>query len=147
MAVTNTGAFGQAPNMLFGGVLTTAKSAPLSGATNVVNLGTPGANGTIITGVTAIPRDTLATAAHIALYFSNDAGTTYYLISVGLLAAWTFATTTAPTPLNMTNLDGSVISAANPLYVPYVGGAGRLAASTSVSLANGIMVTANGVDL
>lgn len=146
MAVTNTGAFGQAPKMFFG-VLTAAKSAPLSGNTNAVSLGTPGINGSIVTGCTAIPRDTLATAAHIALYYSDDAGTTLYLVGIGLLALWTFAATTAPTPLNMTNMNGVVISAENPLYVPYAGGTGRLYGSTSVALANGILLSANGVDL
>lgn len=146
MAVTNTAAFGQAPKM-FLGVLTAAKSAPLSGATNAVSMGTPGANGTIITGVTAIPRDTLATAAHIALYYSDDAGTTLYLWAIGLLALWTFAATTAPTPLNMTAPNGLVISPSNPLYVPYAGGSGRLYGSTSVALANGILISANGTDL
>lgn len=146
MAVTNTAAFGQAPKT-FQGVLTAAKSAPLSSATNAVSMGTPGANGSIITGVTAIPRDTLATDAHIALYYSDDAGTTLYIWAIGLLTSWTFAATTAPTPLYMTNMDGTVISPTNPLYVPYAGGSGRLYGSTSVALANGILIAANGVDL
>ncbi len=143
MAVTDTAAFGQVPN-IGQAILTAAKAAPLSGATNAVLLFTAGANGSIINGINAIPRNTLATAAHIAIYYSSDAGTTLNLCSIGLLAAWTFAATTAPTPLNLTNLNGSIISVSNPFYVP-VGE--TLYASTSVALADGILVTANGVDL
>jgi len=143
MAVTNTGAFGQTPN-IGQAILTAAKAAPLSGSSDVVLLFTAGANGALVNGIAAIPRNTLASAAHIAIYYSTDSGTTNNLIAIGLLSAWTFATTTAPTPLNLANLNGLVISATNPLYVP----AGmKLYASTSVALANGILVTANGIDL
>jgi len=143
MAVTNTAAFGQAPN-IGQAILTAAKSAPLSGATNVVLLFTAGANGALVNGIAAIPRNTLSNAAHIAIYYSTDSGTTNNLCAIGLLAAWTFAATGAPVPLNLANLNGATISIANPLYVP----AGmKLYASSSQTLSDGILVTANGVDL
>lgn len=143
MAVTNTAAFGQVPN-IGQAILTAAKSAPLSGSTNVVLLFTAGANGSLVNGIAAIPRNTLASAAHIAIYYSIDSGTTSNLCAIGLLAAWTFAATSAPAPLNLANLNGAVVSVANPLYVP----AGmKLYASTSQTLSDGILVTANGVDL
>jgi hypothetical protein len=143
MAVTNTAAFGQAPN-IGQAILTAAKSAPLSGSTNVVLLFTAGANGSLINGIAAIPRNTLSAAAHIAIYHSTDSGTTNHLCAIGLLAAWTFAATTAPTPLALANLNGTVIAATNPLYVP---AGSKLYASTSQALADGVLVTANGVDL
>ncbi len=143
MAVTNTAAFGQAPN-IGQAILTAAKSAPLSGGTNAVLLFTSGVNGSLINGIVAIPRNTLSNPAHIALYCSTDSGTTVNLAAIGLLAAWTFAATTSPTPLSLVNLNGTVISAANPLYMP----AGmKLYASSSQALSDGILVTANGVDL
>ena len=143
MTVTNTAAFGQVPNVGHA-ALTTAKSAPLSGGTNTVPLFTAGANGSLVNGIAAIPRNTLSNAAHIAVYASTDNGTTVSLVAIGLLAAWTFAATTSPVPLNLVNLNGAVISVTNPLYMP----AGmKLYASSSQALADGILVTANGVDL
>lgn len=143
MAVTNTAAFGQAPNV-GQAALTAAKSAPLSGGTNTVLLFTAGPNGSLVNGIAAIPRNTLSNAAHIAVYTSTDNGTTVNLAAIGLLAAWTFAATTAPVPLNLANLNGGVISATNPLYLP-VGM--KLYASSSQALSDGILVTANGIDL
>ncbi len=143
MAVTATAAFGQVPN-IGQAILTAAKAAPLSGSTNAVLLFTAGSNGAIINGISAIPRDTLANAAHIAVYYSSDGGTTLNVCAIGLLAAWTFAATTAPTVLSLSNLNGSVISVTNPLFVP---ASKTLYASSSQALTNGIMVTANGVDL
>jgi hypothetical protein len=143
MAVTNTAAFGQVP-AIGQAILTAAKAAPLSGSTNVVLLFTAGANGSIVHGIAAIPRNTLSSAAHVAVYHSTDSGTTNNLCAIGLLGAWTFSATTAPTPLALANLNGAAISVTNPLYVP---AGGKLYASTSQALADGILVTANGVDL
>jgi hypothetical protein len=142
MAVTNTAAFGQMPN-IGQAVLTAAKSAPLSGSTNAVLLFTSGANGALVNGIAAIPRNTLSSSAHIAIYCSTDSGTTNNLLAIGLLAAWTFSATTAPTPTHFLNLNGVVISTTNPLYIP-VGM--KLYASSSQALSDGIVVTANGVD-
>lgn len=143
MTVTNTAAFGQVPNVGHA-VLTTAKSAPLSGSANAVLLFTAGANGSIVNGINAIPRNTLSNAAHIAIYCSPDNGTTLNLLSIGLLAAWTFAATTAPTPVSLPNMNGEMISRANPLAVP---DGMKLYASSSQALSDGILITASGVDL
>lgn len=146
MAVTNTAAFGQVPRILQA-IVTAAKAAPLGTTnTNAVSMGGVGLNGTIINGIAAIPMNTLGTAAHIAVYYSTDSGTTLNIVAIGLLAPWTFAATTAPTPLNLTNLNGSIISITNPLYIPY-SATTLLYASTSVAPTTGIMVTANGIDL
>jgi hypothetical protein len=143
MPVTNTAAFGQVP-ILGQAILTAAKAAPLSGTSNTALLMTAGANGSIVHGIAAIPRDTLSSAAHIAVYCSPDAGTTLNLVAIGLLAAWTFSATSSPTPLNLSNLNGAVIAVTNPLYIPPTN---RLYASSSQALTNGVMVSANGVDL
>lgn len=144
MAVTNTAAFGQVPN-IGQAILTAAKTAPWSGATGTVLLFTPGSNGSIVTGITAIPRDTIASAAVICIYVSPDSGTTLNLVAIGTLAVYTASATTAPTPLNLTNLNGGVISPTNPLYLQTT--SAKLYASSAVALANGILVSADGVDL
>jgi len=140
MAVTNTAAFGQTPN-ISSAVLTTAKSTPLSGSSNVVLLFTPGSNGSIVNGIAAFPRAT-CTAATVAIYTSTDNGSTNNLVAVGTLTAYTFAATSAPTPLSLTHLDGSVISPTNPFYLP---SGTKLYASTGVT--QDMVVTANGIDL
>ncbi|MBM3534468.1 MAG: hypothetical protein FJX60_15685 [Alphaproteobacteria bacterium] len=140
MPVTNTAAFGQVPN-ISSAVLTTAKTTPLSGSSNVVLLFTPGANGSLVNGIAAFPRAT-CTAATVAIYTSTDNGTTNNLVAIGAMAAWTFASTTAPTPLSLTHLDGSIISPTNPLYLP---SGTKLYASTGVT--QDMVVTANGTDL
>lgn len=140
MAVTATPAFGQTPNH-GAAVLTTAKTTPLSGSSNVVLLFTPGSNGSLVTGIAAIPRAT-GTAAVIAVYTSTDSGTTNNLVAIGTLAAWTFSATSAPTPLNLTHLNGVVISPTNPLYLP---SGTKLYASEGVT--QDAVVAANGIDL
>ena len=97
MAVTNTAAFGQVPN-IGQAILTAAKSAPLSGSSNVMLLFTAGANGSIVNGIAAIPRNTLSSAAHIAIYYSTDSGTTNNLCAIGLLGAWTFSASAGAGP-------------------------------------------------
>jgi hypothetical protein len=145
MAVTNTAAFGQTP-FLLSGLLTAAKAAPLAGNTNAVNLGNVGVNGGFITGAVAIPSNTIASASLIALYYSPD-GTNLYVIATGTLAIYTFSATAAPTALNLSNLNGSVISATNPLYIPYAA-AGGLWGSTAVALAtSGVVLSVNGTNL
>ena len=143
MPVTSTAAFGQAPN-LGQAILTAAKSAPLSSSTNAVLLFTGGANGSIVSGIVAVPRNTLSSPAHIAIYLSPDSGTSLNIFTIGLLAAWTFSATTAPTLLSFSNLNGTLISASNPLFVPATQ---RLYASSSQALSDGIIVTTMGVDL
>lgn len=140
MAVTTTAAFGQVNN-ISSAVLTTAKTTPLSGGTNTVLLFTPGANGSIVVGIAAFARAT-CTAATVAIYTSTDSGTTNNVVAIGAMAAWTFAATTAPTPLNLANLNGTAISATNPLYLP---NGTKLYASTGVT--QDMVVTACGIDL
>lgn len=141
MAVTATPAFAQVPNLGVA-VLTTAKTTPNSGSSNVVLMFTPGANGSMVTGIVAIPRATISSAAVIVVYTSIDSGTTCNPVSVGALAVWTFSATAAPTPLNMVHPNGAVVSPSNPLYLP---SGTKLYASTGLTA--DISVTADGIDL
>jgi hypothetical protein len=61
---------------------------------NTVLLVTAGADGAILTRLTAIPRATV-TASSLVLFISKDSGTTQRLIDSELMAAHTVATTTA----------------------------------------------------
>jgi len=59
-----------------------------------VLLATAGADGAIVTRLTAIPRATVA-ASNLVLFLSKDGGTTQRLIDSELMAAHTVATSTA----------------------------------------------------
>lgn len=61
---------------------------------NTVLLATAGADGAILTRLTAIPRATV-TASSLVLFISKDSGTTQRLIDSELMAAHTVAATTA----------------------------------------------------
>ena len=138
MAVTNTAAFGQS-NFLLQALVTAAKTAiGTATVTNAVSFGAfPGTNGVIITGVSA---------SWVAVYYSTDSGTTLRPFAIGTLAAYTAATTLAPTPLNFTHMSGSVISLTNPVYIPY-SATTLLYAAAGVAVGDGIVFTANGVNL
>ena len=146
MAVTNTAAFGQS-NFLLQALVTAAKTAiGTATVTNAVSFGAfPGTNGVIITGVSAITTNTV-TASWVAVYYSTDSGTTLRPFAIGTLAAYTAATTLAPTPLNFTHMSGSVISLTNPVYIPY-SATTLLYAAAGVAVGDGIVFTANGVNL
>lgn len=73
-------------------VCTAAKST-YSDSTNAVKLLTPGANGSVLYGLKAVPRATV-TATQLQLYRSPDNGTTMYLINSALMSAYTMAQTT-----------------------------------------------------
>jgi hypothetical protein len=62
--------------------------------TNTVLLLTAGADGAILTRLTAIPRATV-TASSLMVFLSKDNGTTQRLLDSELMAAHTVATTTA----------------------------------------------------
>lgn len=147
-AVTNTAAFGQS-NFMFQAKVTAAKAA-IGTATNtntvaLVATGAVGANGTIVTGLNAIPNNTV-TASWVCVYYSTDSGTTLTIFACGTLPAYTAAATLAPTPLNLTHMDGSIISPTNPIYIPY-SATTALYAGIGVAVTDGIVVTINGVSL
>lgn len=145
MAVTNTAAFGQTP--FFAQALVVAAKAHIGTATNTnaVSMGAVGANGTIITGLGAITNNAV-TAVWCAVYYSTDSGTTLRVFAIGLMATWTEAATTSPTPLALNHMDGSPISPLNPVYIPY-SATTLLYAAAGVAVTDGIVFTANGVSL
>lgn len=147
-AVTNTAAFGQS-NFMFQAKVTAAKAA-IGTATNtntvaLVATGAVGVNGTIVTGLNAIPTNTV-TASWVCVYYSTDSGTTLTPWTCATLAAYTAAATLGPTAANFTHPDGSVISPTNPLYLPY-SATTALYAGIGVAVTDGIVFTINGVSL
>lgn len=147
-AVTNTAAFGQTPIMFQAKV--TAAKANIGTATNtntvaLISAGGMGTSGSIITGLNAIPNNTV-TASWVCVYYSTDSGTTLTIFTCGTLTAYTAATTAGPTPFNFTHPDGSVISPSNPLYLPY-SATTALYAGIGVAVTDGIVFTLNGVNL
>lgn len=94
MAKTFTAPFAQTPKIST--CATSAACATITGdaPTNTVLLFTAGAEGSLLTRLTAMPRATV-TASSLLLFTSNDAGTTMRLIDSALMAAFTVAATTA----------------------------------------------------
>jgi hypothetical protein len=94
MAKTFTAPFAQDPKtataVATGAVGSFAGDSP----TNTVLLLTAGADGAILTRLTAIPRATV-TASSLMVFLSKDNGTTQRLLDSELMAAHTVATTTA----------------------------------------------------
>lgn len=92
MTVTATPVFAQAQRTAM--AVCTAAKTTMADTTNAVLLVTAGANGSLITTLTAIPRATV-TATQCQLYLSNDGGTTLNLVQTMLMPAYTLAQTTA----------------------------------------------------
>lgn len=112
--------------------IATAAKTTYNDAANSVLLLTAGADGAILTKLTAIPRATV-TATQLQLFISRDAGTTLLLVNTALMAAYTMAQTTqaAPTDFGYT--------AAAPLRL---GATERLYIGAGVALAGGIIFNA-----
>ena len=92
MAVTATPVFAQAQRVAM--AVCTAAKTTMNDAANAVLLATAGANGSLVTTLTAIPRATV-TATQCQLYVSGDGGTTLNLVQTMLMPAYTLAQTTA----------------------------------------------------
>lgn len=93
MAKTFTAPFAQTPKTATA-VATTASSVDTDTPSNAQLLLTAGADGAILTRLTAIPRATV-TASSLVIWVSSDGGTTKRLVDSALMAAFTVATTTA----------------------------------------------------
>jgi hypothetical protein len=137
MAKTFTAPFAQAPKNARA-VVTTA-SAALNGLepTNTVLLCKAGADGALLTRLSAVPRATV-TASNLLLWTSNDDGTTKHLLDSALMAAHTVAATTAIplTSFSRYTEDTPLRLEANmSLYV-----------GTAVTLADGIVFNGNYTD-
>lgn len=92
MAKTFTAAFAQDPKTFTAVATTAVGSLTGDSPTNTHALVTAGAEGAIVTSITAIPRDTV-TATALYLFISKD-GTTKRLLRTALMAAHTVAATT-----------------------------------------------------
>lgn len=137
MAKTFTAPFAQTPKTA--SAVVTAASASLDGdtPTNTVLLCTAGADGALLTRLSAIPRATV-TASSLLLWVSLDGGTTKRLVDSALMAAHTVAATTAipVTAFSRYSEDAPArLQAGASLYV-----------GSAVALAGGIVFTAEYTD-
>lgn len=137
MAKTFTAPFAQTPKTAT--AVATAAAGTITGdaPTGLVLLLTAGADGGILTSLSAMPRATV-TASSLLLYISNDSGTTKRLIDSALMAAFTVAATTAIARTNFTNYDESTplrLAAGDQLYV-----------GSQVALSSGIVFLAEYTD-
>lgn len=77
--------------------IATAAKTTYNDAAGAVKLCDAGANGSILYGLTCVPRATTAAISAVQLFRSPDNGTTLYFVkSVLSTPAYTFATTTVP---------------------------------------------------
>ena len=128
---TFTAPFAQTPKTA-SAVVTGAASIATDAPANTVLLFTAGADGAILTSLSAMPRATV-TASDLVLFMSKDAGTTKRLIDSKLMTAYTVAATTA-TPVTMFGYSESSpmrLQAGDALYV-----------GSQVALAGGIVFEA-----
>lgn len=137
MAKTFTAPFAQTPQIKTAVVTGAAGSITGDAPTNTVLLVTAGADGAILTRLSAIPRAT-NTASSLLLYTSSDSGTTKRLIDSVLMAAQTVATTTAITSTSFSTYTETAplrLAAGEQLYV-----------GSQVALASGIVFKAEYTD-
>jgi len=136
MAKTFTAPFAQTPKTATA-VVTGAAAITNDTPTNTVELLTAGADGAILTRLTAIPRATV-TASSLVIFISSDSGTTKRLIDSELMAAYTMATTTAVPETTFTMYSETAplrLMAGDKLYV-----------GSQVALAGGIVFRAEYTD-
>lgn len=137
MAKTFTAPFAQTPKTATAVVTGAAGTITGDTPTNTVLLVTAGADGAILTRLTAIPRATV-TASSLVIFISKDSGTTKRLLDSELMAAFTVATTTAipETVFTMYNETTPLrLEAGDQLYV-----------GSQVALASGIVFRAEFTD-
>ncbi len=136
MAKTFTAPFAQTPKTATAvatGAATVANDTPA----NTVELMTAGADGCIVTLVSAMPRATV-TASCLALWLSKDGGATKRLIDSVLMSAHTVAATTAIPVTRFTT-----ITEAEPIRLE---AGDRLYCGSQVALASGIVFEAQYTD-
>jgi len=128
---TFTAPFAQTPKTATA-VCTAAATVTNDAPTNTVLLLTAGAEGAILTKLTAMPRATV-TAADLVVFLSKDGGTTKRMIDSKLMSAYTMAATTA-TPITAFDYSESAplrLEAGDEIYV-----------GSQVALAGGIVFKA-----
>lgn len=137
MPKTFTAPFAQDPKTATAVVTGAAGSFAGDSPTNTVELLVAGADGAILTRLTAIPRATV-TASSLLVFISKDGGTTRRLIDSELMAAHTVATTTAIPETVFT-----LYSETTPLRLA---AGDRLYVGSQVALAGGIVFRAEFTD-
>jgi hypothetical protein len=136
MANTFKAAFAQIPKTATA-VTVAAATVATDAPTGTVLLLTAGANGSILTRLTTIPRATV-TASSLVLWISNDGGVTQRMIDSTLMAAFTVAATTAIPVTQFTTYSETTplrLAAADRLYV-----------GNQVALAGGVVWKAEWTD-
>jgi hypothetical protein len=136
MAKTFTAPFAQTPKTATA-VCTAVATVTTDAPSNTVELLTAGADGAILTRLTAIPRATV-TASSLVVFISKNSGTTKRLIDSELMAAYTMATTTAVPETTFTMYSETTplrLEAGDQLYV-----------GSQVALAGGIVFRAEYTD-
>jgi hypothetical protein len=131
MALTFTAPFAQVPKTAT--AVVTAVTTLTDTPSNTVLLVTAGADGAILTRLTAVPRATV-TASSLVLFISKDSGTTQRLIDSELMTAYTMATTTAVPETSFASY-----SEGSPLRLE---AGDRLYVGSQVALAGGIVFRA-----
>lgn len=136
MAKTFTAPFAQTPKTATAVATGAVGSITGDAPTNTVLLMTAGADGAILTKLTATPRATV-TASSLVVFISKDSGTTDRLIDSKLMSAHTVATTTA-IPVTAFDYSESAplrLEAGDQIYV-----------GSQVALASGIVFKAEYTD-
>lgn len=112
--ITNTAAFAQYRRN-YTAVTTTANTTLTGSPTNTALLYAAGPDGSLITRLSSIPRNTLATDTQVQIFRSLDGGTTKLLLMTGELNAVAASTSAQLTGLAFPQVDGSDIYEANPI--------------------------------
>jgi hypothetical protein len=128
---SNAAVFAQTPRILFGVLTTAITSINTASPVNLVQLGTAGANGSLMTEASVVLRGT-TTAASALLYLSTDGGVTKYPIDSVLLAAYTNSATIKRPKANFAEItdDAPVRLPANSIIY----------AGTEVAIADGAVI-------
>lgn len=137
MAKTFTAPFAQTPKISTVVITLACSSFADDSPLDSSLLLTAGADGCLVTSLTAMPRATV-TASSLLLFTSNDSGTTQRLIDSELMSAHTVAVTTAIPETNFANISETTplrLAAGEQLYV-----------GSQVALAGGIVFKAEYTD-
>lgn len=131
MPIQNLAAFAQF-RRVYPATVTTANGGTLAAPTNTALLSVAGPDGALVTRLSAIPRATV-TATQLQFYLSKDGGTTFSLLTTGLMSAATVTTSSQISPTAITQIDGSVINETNPIPL-----SGVTTQGTSASVSGGV---------
>lgn len=95
MPMTNTAPFAQTPKVLTAAVTAAIAGLGTDAVTGLQLLLTAGANGAIVSSVSAMPRSTVTASSLVLFLVKNSAPAVYRLIDSVLMNAYTLSATTA----------------------------------------------------